>query len=229
MIQSCDLSCIQMKANYSQRASGLTKITFFCSSRRRMWNLTCDVVFPLSRDLRPPYWSSLYQLTQRPAVNVNVPVLWRSVYLHLCYRLGTSGAENAVLPPQKPYHWHLWICRNGKIPVNDEEQTSVPHIYAIGDILEEKWELTPVAIQAGRLLARRLYAGSKVKVALFCINIKNVHRWRIETRNKMEMLGFFCSATTSMFRPPSSPPWSMVLVDCRRRGPWGFMGRKTSR
>lgn len=48
--------------------------------------------------------------------------------------------------------------------MNDEEQTSVPHIYAIGDILEEKWELTPVAIQAGRLLARRLYAGSKVKV-----------------------------------------------------------------
>uniref|UniRef100_H3CPJ1 thioredoxin-disulfide reductase (NADPH) n=1 Tax=Tetraodon nigroviridis TaxID=99883 RepID=H3CPJ1_TETNG len=53
--------------------------------------------------------------------------------------------------------------KNGKIPVNDEEQTSVPHIYAIGDILEEKWELTPVAIQAGRLLARRLYGGSKVK------------------------------------------------------------------
>lgn len=48
--------------------------------------------------------------------------------------------------------------------MNDEEQTSVPHIYAIGDILEEKWELTPVAIQAGRLLARRLYGGSKVKV-----------------------------------------------------------------
>lgn len=56
-------------------------------------------------------------------------------------------------------------CRNGKIPVNDEEQTNVPHIYAIGDILEDKWELTPVAIQAGKLLARRLYAGSTVKVA----------------------------------------------------------------
>lgn len=51
--------------------------------------------------------------------------------------------------------------------MNDEEQTNVPHIYAIGDILEGKWELTPVAIQAGRLLARRLYAGSKLKVHLF--------------------------------------------------------------
>ncbi|KAL4623643.1 thioredoxin reductase 3-like [Arapaima gigas] len=53
--------------------------------------------------------------------------------------------------------------KNGKIPVNDEEQTNVPHIYAIGDILEGKWELTPVAIQAGKLLARRLFGGSTVK------------------------------------------------------------------
>ncbi|XP_016119538.1 thioredoxin reductase 1, cytoplasmic-like, partial [Sinocyclocheilus grahami] len=53
--------------------------------------------------------------------------------------------------------------RNGKIPVNDEEQTNVPHIYAIGDILEGKWELTPVAIQAGKLLARRLFAGATLK------------------------------------------------------------------
>uniref|UniRef100_A0A8C9SPX1 thioredoxin-disulfide reductase (NADPH) n=1 Tax=Scleropages formosus TaxID=113540 RepID=A0A8C9SPX1_SCLFO len=53
--------------------------------------------------------------------------------------------------------------KNGKIPVNDEEQTNVPHIYAIGDILEGKLELTPVAIQAGKLLARRLFGGSSVK------------------------------------------------------------------
>ncbi|KAF3689428.1 Thioredoxin reductase 3 [Channa argus] len=53
--------------------------------------------------------------------------------------------------------------KNGKIPVNDEEQTNVPHIYAIGDILEGKWELTPVAIQAGKLLAQRLYGGSTTK------------------------------------------------------------------
>ncbi|KAL7832958.1 hypothetical protein SRHO_G00299760 [Serrasalmus rhombeus] len=53
--------------------------------------------------------------------------------------------------------------KNGKIPVNDEEQTNIPHIYAIGDILEGKWELTPVAIQAGKLLAHRLFAGSTLK------------------------------------------------------------------
>lgn len=47
------------------------------------------------------------------------------------------------------------------------EQTNVPHIYAIGDIIDGEalnppsatTELTPVAIQAGKLLADRLYAG----------------------------------------------------------------------
>ncbi|NXJ09733.1 TRXR3 reductase, partial [Odontophorus gujanensis] len=53
--------------------------------------------------------------------------------------------------------------KNGKVPVNDEEQTNVPYVYAIGDILDGKLELTPVAIQAGKLLARRLYGGSSTK------------------------------------------------------------------
>ncbi|KAG8430274.1 hypothetical protein GDO86_018097 [Hymenochirus boettgeri] len=53
--------------------------------------------------------------------------------------------------------------RNGKVYANEEEQTSVPCVYAIGDILDGKLELTPVAIQAGRLLARRLYGGSNLK------------------------------------------------------------------
>ncbi|XP_011183422.1 thioredoxin reductase 2, mitochondrial isoform X1 [Zeugodacus cucurbitae] len=50
--------------------------------------------------------------------------------------------------------------KNDKIVANDAEQTNVPHIYAVGDILEGKLELTPVAIHAGRLLARRLFSGS---------------------------------------------------------------------
>ncbi|XP_010564625.1 PREDICTED: thioredoxin reductase 1, cytoplasmic isoform X3 [Haliaeetus leucocephalus] len=53
--------------------------------------------------------------------------------------------------------------KTGKIPVNDEEQTNVPYIYAVGDILQDKLELTPVAIQAGRLLVQRLYAGATNK------------------------------------------------------------------
>merc|ERR1711865_502901 len=47
----------------------------------------------------------------------------------------------------------------GEIPV-EKEQTNVSHIYAIGDCIEGPHELTPVAIQAGKLLAARLYGGS---------------------------------------------------------------------
>jgi len=54
--------------------------------------------------------------------------------------------------------------KNGKIPTVNE-QTNVPHIYAIGDVIDgdaltppsQLTELTPVAIQAGKLLAMRLY------------------------------------------------------------------------
>nr|XP_023026181.1 thioredoxin reductase 1, mitochondrial isoform X1 [Leptinotarsa decemlineata] len=44
------------------------------------------------------------------------------------------------------------------------EQTNVPHIYAVGDVLYKKPELTPVAIHAGRLLARRLFGDSTVNM-----------------------------------------------------------------
>ncbi|PBC30714.1 thioredoxin reductase 1, mitochondrial isoform X2 [Apis cerana] len=41
-----------------------------------------------------------------------------------------------------------------------DEQTNVPNVYAVGDVLHKKPELTPVAIHAGRLLARRLFGNS---------------------------------------------------------------------
>jgi len=46
--------------------------------------------------------------------------------------------------------------KTGKIPCI-HERTNVPHIYAVGDVVAGAPELTPVAILAGRLLARRLY------------------------------------------------------------------------
>uniref|UniRef100_A0A8D1YLP0 thioredoxin-disulfide reductase (NADPH) n=2 Tax=Sus scrofa TaxID=9823 RepID=A0A8D1YLP0_PIG len=54
--------------------------------------------------------------------------------------------------------------KSGKIPVNDVEQTNVPYVYAVGDVLEGKPELTPIAVQAGKLLARRLFGGRLEKV-----------------------------------------------------------------
>jgi len=44
------------------------------------------------------------------------------------------------------------------------ESTNVSNIFAIGDCLEGSPELTPVAIQAGRYLARRLFDGSTVQM-----------------------------------------------------------------
>ncbi|XP_027628410.1 thioredoxin reductase 2, mitochondrial [Tupaia chinensis] len=47
-----------------------------------------------------------------------------------------------------------------KILVDAREATSVPHVYAIGDVAEGRPELTPTAIMAGRLLAQRLFGQS---------------------------------------------------------------------
>jgi len=46
---------------------------------------------------------------------------------------------------------------SGKIRCS-KEQTNIKHIYAVGDIVYGAPELTPVAIQAGKLLAQRLFA-----------------------------------------------------------------------
>jgi len=45
---------------------------------------------------------------------------------------------------------------DGKIPVNENEQTNVDNIYAIGDVAKDRLELTPVAAMTGRTVARRL-------------------------------------------------------------------------
>lgn len=50
-------------------------------------------------------------------------------------------------------------AKNGKFDTVNEA-TNVPHIFAIGDVCNGKQELTPVAIQAGKLLIDRLFDGS---------------------------------------------------------------------
>jgi thioredoxin reductase (NADPH) len=50
--------------------------------------------------------------------------------------------------------------KNRKI-ICSYEQSSVPNIYAVGDVMDGCPELTPVAIQAGQMLARRLFGNSK--------------------------------------------------------------------
>lgn len=47
--------------------------------------------------------------------------------------------------------------KSDKLDVDSFEATNVPNIFAVGDVLYKRPELTPVAIHAGRLLARRLF------------------------------------------------------------------------
>ncbi|CAH0481266.1 unnamed protein product [Peronospora belbahrii] len=53
------------------------------------------------------------------------------------------------------------LAEGGFIQVDAQENTSVPGVYAIGDATVTGWELTPVAIAAGRRLADRLFGGEK--------------------------------------------------------------------
>lgn len=51
-------------------------------------------------------------------------------------------------------------AKNGKFQCINE-QTNVKNIFALGDVVQGRPELTPVAIQAGKLLSKRLFGGSK--------------------------------------------------------------------
>lgn len=53
---------------------------------------------------------------------------------------------------------------NGKVKVDDGEQTNVDNIYAVGDVIYGNLELTPVAIKAGKLLSQRLFSGATDKM-----------------------------------------------------------------
>ncbi len=55
--------------------------------------------------------------------------------------------------------------RDGAIIVDEEDRSSVPHIYAVGDVTNQL-NLTPVATAKGHALADRLYAGASRHVSL---------------------------------------------------------------
>ena len=61
-------------------------------------------------------------------------------------------------------HTAVALNDKGKIKVDIYQNTNVPHIYAIGDVCDSGFELTPVAIAAGRRLADRLFGSKDVKL-----------------------------------------------------------------
>jgi len=64
---------------------------------------------------------------------------------------------------------------NGKLNVNNE-QTNISHIFAIGDIVNGTPELTPVAIQAGNLLAKRLFNNSNILMDYILYQLLYLHQ-----------------------------------------------------
>ncbi len=52
---------------------------------------------------------------------------------------------------------------NGRVPVDADQRTNVPHIHAVGDVTD-RVNLTPVAIDEGRALAEALFAGRQRQV-----------------------------------------------------------------
>lgn len=58
----------------------------------------------------------------------------------------------------------LTSTKTGKLFADDRDRTNIDNIYAIGDVVDGRLELTPTAIMAGRLLARRLFNGSKLEM-----------------------------------------------------------------
>jgi pyruvate/2-oxoglutarate dehydrogenase complex dihydrolipoamide dehydrogenase (E3) component len=53
----------------------------------------------------------------------------------------------------------IQLAKSGKIITDESEKSNIENIFAIGDCAEGRPELTPPAIMAGKLLARRLYNG----------------------------------------------------------------------
>lgn len=61
------------------------------------------------------------------------------------------GLENVGIKTEK----------NGKLICSDDDSTGVKGIYAIGDCVSGRLELTPTAIMAGKLLSARLFNNAK--------------------------------------------------------------------
>lgn len=97
------------------------------------------------------------------------------------------------------------LAENGAIKVNENFQSSVPSIYAIGDVID-RVQLTPVALAEGMALVRHLYAEGSAKVdyeliptAVFCQpNIGTVGITEEQARQRYDNIEVYCSEFRAM-------------------------------
>ncbi len=95
--------------------------------------------------------------------------------------------------------------QSGAIIVNDRFQTSVPSIYAIGDVID-RVQLTPVALAEGMALVRHLYAAGSpavdyelIPTAVFCQpNIGTVGLSEEQARERYDDIQVFRSEFRAM-------------------------------
>lgn len=60
------------------------------------------------------------------------------------------------------------VLENGAVKVDDDNQSSVPSIYAVGDVTN-RVQLTPVAIREGQAFADTIFGGKPTRVDYACI------------------------------------------------------------
>lgn len=117
--------------------------------------------------------------------------------------------------------------KNGAIVVNDDFQTNVPSVYAVGDVID-RVQLTPVALAEGMALVRNLYAGMNQKVdydliptAVFCQpNIGTVGLSEEQAREQYENIEVYKSEFRAMKHTISGSDertFMKMLVDANSR------------
>lgn len=81
-------------------------------------------------------------------------------------------------------------CCSGRILVNESDETSVDHIYAIGSVHHGCSSSSGLSVHAGTLLARRLYTGENIRVTWLLENLLWFQLW---PRDSQAIFLFLCS------------------------------------
>ncbi|XP_051977179.1 thioredoxin reductase 2, mitochondrial-like isoform X2 [Xyrauchen texanus] len=127
---------------FDQQMAGLVTDYMEAYGTKFSWRSTPKQVEKLPSGLLQVTWTDLN--TEEERQDTFNTVLWA---VGRAPEARTLNLENVGVKINK---------ETGKIIVAADEATSVPNIYAIGDIGEGRPELTPTAIKAGKLLAHRL-------------------------------------------------------------------------
>ena len=114
---------------------------------------------------------------------------------------------------------------HGYIKVDEYQNTNVPGIYCVGDIMENGIELTPVAVKAGRFLSERLFNGKTdakmdytlVPTVVFShppIGTIGLTQAQAQTQYGEENIKIYTSSFTSMYTAVTQhrQPCKMKLV-----------------